>query len=471
MNNSKEFDEFLEENIPSLPPQDVVREVTPFRNAMSKIITGLALCGITFEFDGLQYVLPTIGIILTLLGFRTLRKQNAWFMICFIVTAFNLGLQCTDLILNASVVKYELFTSLSSPLVKFNIALLLFKFVSFYVGIREVQKKAGVPVHAGGAAALIAWQLVVLYLAFGRADGATWIFFTFIIAYLGILYSLYLLSKELDEAGYVFKTIPGRWSDITMVIGIVLVLAIGITCRYLFCDSYDMDWSRVYSNSDHELVSVKQRLIKLGFPEDVLQDMTEEDIMECKDATRVLIDREDGTTISGRSNYEHKMNHQGIAVKLSEEDDLWRVIHYYQWNTEPNSYGTECIQINTEKQGAMTDKISGQILYDNNSVTYSAPYHSLDYMSYTKDLIIMSETTTSIFATFSLPNKGENYRGYVSYSIYYDLEFNLASYFTYTHQISWKQYPVYTAIESEQRWEPNQSFIYISHYSVFEISE
>ena len=71
--NDREFDALLESAAPELPPDDVARDVTPWRRAIGNILGGSAMCSITLNFFCLNYLLPTIGVILQLLGFRPLR--------------------------------------------------------------------------------------------------------------------------------------------------------------------------------------------------------------------------------------------------------------------------------------------------------------------------------------------------------------------------------------------------------------
>ena len=74
LERSDSFDELLEESLPALPPEDVAAEVTPWRRAMRRVLVGMALCTVTLNFLCLNYLLPAIGMALTLLGFRALRR-------------------------------------------------------------------------------------------------------------------------------------------------------------------------------------------------------------------------------------------------------------------------------------------------------------------------------------------------------------------------------------------------------------
>ena len=82
-----DFDSILQNSVPELPPDHVVQNVTPWRKAMNRILLGMALSAITLNFWGLNYILPTISIILTILGFRAVRNENGWFKGCLLYTS------------------------------------------------------------------------------------------------------------------------------------------------------------------------------------------------------------------------------------------------------------------------------------------------------------------------------------------------------------------------------------------------
>ena len=54
-------------------------EPTPWRKSMGHVLLGMALCTLTLRFLWLDYLLPAIGMVLSLWGFRALRQENKWF--------------------------------------------------------------------------------------------------------------------------------------------------------------------------------------------------------------------------------------------------------------------------------------------------------------------------------------------------------------------------------------------------------
>ena len=101
--NDREFDALLESAAPELPPDDVARDVTPWRRAIGNILGGSAMCSITLNFFCLNYLLPTIGVILQLLGFRPLRRENGWFRACWLLAVLRAALFLPCIVLNATI--------------------------------------------------------------------------------------------------------------------------------------------------------------------------------------------------------------------------------------------------------------------------------------------------------------------------------------------------------------------------------
>ena len=89
--NDGEFEKKLSEDISFLPPDDrTMSKITPFKKAMNMVLTGIALNCVVLNFLCLNYILPFIGIVLSVLGFRVLRKENRWFYTCFILNIIKL---------------------------------------------------------------------------------------------------------------------------------------------------------------------------------------------------------------------------------------------------------------------------------------------------------------------------------------------------------------------------------------------
>lgn len=466
-----DFEAMLARSVPDTPPEEIVAEVTPWRRAMNRILFGMALCAITLNFLCLNYILPAVGTVLLLLGFRTLRRENRWLGGCFAVTVIRAAYFFATLVLNTTILQSAVFTpAVTTALTAVNAVLLLALYFCFWRGLLAVQKKAGLPAQTGGALALIVWYALVCVLAAVHYTG--WIVpIAMLVGYGFILRSLCRLSGALDEAGYAIAPGPVRVTDRCLVLVIAAVLGIGGALGYLFGGSYRMDWQPVDTSAQTQTAAIRQQLLDLGFPEEVLNDLTPEDIAACDGALRIVAETEDYPVNDGRNVLWEAYNEKneryyvqdtvydvrelrltGVAVQLPGERETWMVFHHFLWTTDPGFYGTEAIQIRPACRSipegwAAAGDATGRVLYDRGGQTFAAPYASLGARTFTANTVLWGEqTNTDLFAAFSLPRHGEHTRGYVAYSTTaVQSGCLLNSWINYTHQQSWLQYPVVTA--------------------------
>ena len=54
-----------------------------------------------------------------------------------------------------------------------------------------------------------------------------------------------------------------------------------------------MKWNEVKTLQDPAYEEIKTHLVSIGFPEDILDDLKEEDLLECRNARRVLTETND----------------------------------------------------------------------------------------------------------------------------------------------------------------------------------
>ncbi len=467
-----DFEAMLARSVPDMPPEEIVAEVTPWRRAMNRILFGMALCAITLNFLCLNYILPAIGTVLLLLGFRTLRRENRWLGGCFAVTVVRAAYFFATLILNTTIFQSAVFTpAVTTALTAVNAMLLLALYVCFWRGLLAVRAKAGLPARASGALALIVWYALICALAAVQYGG--WVVpIAMLIGYGCILRSLYRLSGALDEAGYAIAPKPVRVTDRCIVLVLAAALGIGGALGYLLGGSYPMDWQPVDISEQTQTETIRQQLLDLGFPEDVLDDLTPEDIAACDGALRVVVEVEDYPVNDGRTVLWEAYNEKneryyvqdtvydvkelrltGVGVQLPGERETWMVFHHFLWTTDPGFYGTEAIQIRPAyrsiPEGWAAGDATGRVLYDRDGQTFAAPYASLGARTFTANTVLWGEqTNTDLFAAFSLPRHGEHARGYVAYSTTEARDgYILSSGEYYVHQQTWLQYPAMTAME------------------------
>ena len=100
------FDRALMDQMGQLPPVPGELDLcTPWHSAVGRILWGLALCTFRLEVFYLQYLLPLLGATLLYLGYRSLRRENRWFHLGWIMAGIHLAVQMSVLVLGGTPVR------------------------------------------------------------------------------------------------------------------------------------------------------------------------------------------------------------------------------------------------------------------------------------------------------------------------------------------------------------------------------
>ncbi|MBR1781800.1 MAG: hypothetical protein IJ751_10415, partial [Oscillospiraceae bacterium] len=213
---------------------------------------------------------------------------------------------------------------------------------------------------------------------------------------------------------------------------------------------YPMRWAPAAAEEHSPAEETSARLLELGFPADVLEDMSPEDVSACEGALRVVAERSASSDLP-------ELRITTIAVELPGTESRWRIIHHFVWASNPDFFGTEAIRLTPAPQNddawTMEGEVTGRLLCDRDGATEAAPCFTLGTETVTADSIFWGEqTTTSTWATFSLPGDAQRPRGYLAYTAR-DASGQssfLGSWISYTHQCSRLRYPAITAQEALQ---------------------
>ena len=487
--DDNELEAVLRDHLDELPPDDIAANTTPCGEALARILTGLALNAITLNFWGLNYLLPAIGMLLILVGFRVLRGENRWFRACWILSVVRTAYHFATLVLNSTIYHKAFYESaLGHGLNYVFLALLFALLLCFRKGLRQVQEKAGLPPDGIVITVVIVWYAIVCVLGLLN-QGSTFFSIALLVGYICIIRALYKDFRELEATGYTIRPAELKCPNWTLVCILLATVLVGGACGYLFLDSYPMDWQIAEESHSDEAAEVKAHLVSLGFPEAILEDLSEADILECKGALDVVVDVLDHPVNNGREVVTVDGDHiyidtvydvkelriTGIAVKLPGEREQWKIIHHFLWTVDPGFTGTECIQLwpaySTNQGWGAAGEVTGQVLYDRNGTVYQAPFHDLSagyYNSY--NMFTGKYTDPMILATFSLPRKGTAHRGYVAYTVKEVQDgWILNSCINYNHQNSWLQYPVMTAQENRmsESWDLDNRFRLVQDWLQF----
>lgn len=451
-----ELEKLLQDGLPELPPDDVVESVTPWRKAMNLSLAGLGLSIITPNYPALNVLFPLIGLFLMLWGFWTLRRENKWFFGCWLCTILRGAATLSALVINATIYQSRL-SSMATFLMTAGLGVLFLHLVCLWAGFRAVREKAGLPKKAPAAAALIVWYLFMCLLAWVQYEGL-FIFLCVIALYLVILYSLFKLARELGEAGYAIRPDAVRAPGWLPGAAALVLFAGGLLCAYAFGGSYPMNWEEKQPVSA-EAAQVREELAGLGFPQAVLEDLADEELLSCKGALQVAVSWEDFPMndrhmenvagLFGQVYDAEELRITGVAVELPEE--RWKIFHHFQWMKDPGFFGMDAIQLwpayDNEEGWSPSGGVTGRVLCSVDGETLAAPYYSLGEEAYTSDSPFWGRQEKSdVFAEFSMPKNSTDRRGYLAYTVQgLEDSWLIISWVNYTHQLTWAQYPVETA--------------------------
>lgn len=445
----------------------VVKNVNPWKESFWFIMWGLAMSTIRFQSIDTLELLPLLGIVVMMLGFRGLKAENRWFMAGFVCTALNLVYAFAMRLICASLWNNEILSMRffrSGMCTYMGLLLTGIIYVCIWRAIISAEKKAGIELHSVSPVMLVVWYILLVVAALLGISGI----FSFIVmagGYIVILVGIGNVYKEMDRIGYGFKASRIRIPNIVIVIVVFAIygvlLFITVTNNY-----YPMEWKEVTVNQNSDIVEIKENLKQLGVPENVLEDMKEEDLLACKGAVKVHICTGNMPLNKGYSKEERKNNGvweiytaydhyylsvTNIAVQLSEDESVWRMIYHFDYNDDIKFKGIEVVQIMEYTLGLgdawINGDISGQVLYEKSGKRYASDFYSLENEEYSFISIFGSESGNDIFARYSYDVKADDYSGYVSYEIEGMIDDFLEAGITvdYYHQNSYNVYSTTTA--------------------------
>lgn len=455
----------MEKRSASPPPAGPAAEANLWKPAMTRIVWGIGLTTMTLNFWYLNYLLPAFGVMLLALGFRTLRRENCWFTVCWWISCCDLAVFFLNRVLDATI-----WSDIPLPLSAGPMLLGLVQSFCLWQGIRAVRRAAGQEDRAGAAGALLVFQTLLggISLLSGGTLQLNGLLFAavFLIIYIFILRGLSRLPSLMDAADYAVQASPTRLPEGAAWLGWFALLSAGILLAgALFC-RYPMEWSPVEAGERQGLEAVRDNLLELGMPEQVADDLAPEDLAQLEGALSVTaqvhaepinygrqVRTTSGTHTQVSTVYDVKeLRLSDIAVELP--GGHWRIIHHFLWQEDPGLRTTECIKLWPAAQDRLEGwqqegELTGRLLYDWAGTTYTGDYYRITTEHYTSSSLFWGETeNTDPFALFSLPRQGERCRGYLTYGIQTVEEgWIIDSWSNYTHQIRLLNYPAMTAQE------------------------
>ena len=207
---------------------------SPFCRAMGLIAGGLAVTGVTLNFWNLDVLLPLVGTFCLLVGFRALRRVNGFLRAGYVCACLYMLLLFVELGQNAAS-SARLPRQTWCPLRWLSLrrraaraALLPLAGPARYAA-RHRHNAACAP----AAGALLLWY-ILLYVAAALFASLSLLLGAYVVWYFYLVVRLKKLSKSMAAQGCAIKPIKERFSNHKLVGSLLAVLAVVITCGFLF---------------------------------------------------------------------------------------------------------------------------------------------------------------------------------------------------------------------------------------------
>ena len=483
MSDDLRFDALLTEGADALPPAP---DVSPWRDAMSCIVWGIALKTLTLQLLYLDDILPTLGCILLVLGFRTLRQENG-------ALRWAYGLSIAAAVMrSAAMVLAALPVDVGRTFGYADSALMLGMLIALWRGMTGVSRAAGAEKPSAPAAgALAAFYAVLILLAFIGLEG--WLLVLPVLAvYLVILRNLVKLFRSLENTGYAIHAAPVHLPAAAVLWGYLGLTLAAVVLAMLLGQRYPMDW-QVRDDAPQD-AAIRAELLELGFPQDVLDDLTAEEVARMSGARAVFVNEDklynqtkyreivmehylgedplrvlrydrtittkhdDGTrsyTYVYRAFDTLEQTMTSVAVELvgADGEKHYIVIHHLYYDTQPSSRYTEGMTVwpvwKMESSWRPGTLCSGRVLCTRRGTAQTAALHGLAYDDRQVTGFFGTDRRASFDAQWTRPSGAGDVRMYMLYDAFCgDDAWVLTSYGNYTRQSK----PVYPFDGSMLRW-------------------
>ncbi len=445
MSDDLRFDQLLREDASGLPPAMAV--VNPWREAMALVLWGMGLTTVTFNFLNLEMILVALSGILMVLGFRTLRQENRALQWCWRLSIAIAAVRSAAFVLAALPVDVKNIPAYAVVAMTFALYCCLWR------GMVGVSRAAGAEKPAAPAAgALVIFYAVLCVLAFIKLSG--WLaVLPMLIVYIVILRNLVKLSRSLADTGYAIHAAPVRLPSAAVLWGYLGLTLAAVLLAMFLGQRYPMNW-QVRDDAPQD-ETVRAELLALGFPEQVLDDLTAEEVAHMSGAVKVYTEteplyerdiyREVTTSVwnndtpprwhyidtekqpDGSYHYNYRVydiyeNTVTHVVVLVEEAGRQRavVLHHAAIDRPSGDCLAEGMEIwpvwqGNEESWSPGGWNSGRLLCEKDGQSYTADFYSVESGSYETTNIFGTTQTTGIIAEWSRMRHGENVRVYLLY--------------------------------------------------------
>ena len=305
----KEFDQALTGQLGKLPPiVGGAERRAPWSSAMMSLLLGQALVTFHLEFFYLQYLLPLLGSVLIYLGSRSLRKENKYFRLSWILGCVRLIWSALYLVLCATPVVQLLTESwLHRPVSVLTSGVTLLQLLALYGGTRLAFANTGGPKSkdwlARGLAAYVLFMAIEIWAnlvpltqqsMFGQSIIHEWSWLycgrdiAAIVLQIYFLLCLACQSEALTGLEFDITPAPVRFSGRTVALATFSAVALAIPAALFFSAHVPIGPAETLTAPlAGEQTGVRDQLVDMGLPREIADILDEAELTRCADAVAV----------------------------------------------------------------------------------------------------------------------------------------------------------------------------------------
>lgn len=311
--NEKQLEQMLCEHLSETTLTGALTDINPFREAVSKVIAGLVLTTFTLQFLYLNYILPTIGVMLIYLGMRTLRSGNGYFRGGWLLSLLRVILVSFQLLVTV--------TPYSGILGDWSLWLGQGIHMGFLfclgMGIRKAGLQAGLEHPKMATWPVMVWQVVFLGIAM-VGSGSWTILILLVVSWINLVRRICRCADDLETVGYGMPASPVWFSAKPMLLTYLVLLVIAMTGLSLMANYTPVDAETVdasaFTGATESASAVRRELIEKGFPEEMLSQILDEDLEDLGEVKAVICGVQDDTGLLNADEKKEQIRTSTVAV-------------------------------------------------------------------------------------------------------------------------------------------------------------
>ena len=403
--NEMKLEDLLKETLPETSLVENLRVVNPLGAAVDKIIAGMVMTTITLNFLYLNYILPTVGIMLIYLGMRTLRSGNHYFRLGWLAALGKLALTTLNLLLQ--VTPYVSLMDGWGLWASQGVHLVFLLFLG--LGIRQAGIDAGMEKPKMPTWPIILWQVVLIALALAEISSWT-VMIMMVYAWVCMVKHIYHCADDLKQAGYVVPVSPVWFSAKPLLLAYLAILLAAMIGASLLVNYTPLDAEKFVqgeeSGANMNTAEIRSKLVAKGFPEELLKQITDEDLEGLENVIGV-----DALTEEYNTSNTKRMD--GASVSVLTDDGRIKTFVWFEYVDGKHAGLVDSVKIQYDEMQTHSP-VTGRLFYEKKGETWTA---ELRFEEESSTYLWFGDISTNVWSQtkYSFPFMADHPRGYFTW--------------------------------------------------------